>query len=176
VRASTAPVRRRSPIAGAAAAPGRALLNSTLLNSPLLGPALLGAAGLAAVAVLATVDPEVPGHYPVCPTYALTGLYCPGCGGLRAAHALTQGDLGLALRRNPLVVLGVPVAVWAYLAWVRRRALGRTARRALGRTARRALGRTARRVPSVALGWGAGALVMVWVVLRNVPAFAWLAP
>jgi hypothetical protein len=140
---------------GAAAASGRALL-----NSPLLGPALLGAAGLAAVAVLAAVDPEVPGRYPVCPTYALTGLYCPGCGGLRAAHALTQGDLGLALRRNPLVVLAVPVAVWAYLAWVRRRALGRTARR----------------LPSVALGWGVGALVMVWVVLRNVPAFAWLAP
>ena len=40
-------------------------------------------AALAAVAMptvfVAAVDPNTPGHYPVCPLLRLTGLYCPGC-------------------------------------------------------------------------------------------------
>jgi len=126
----------------------------------LLAPVLLGAAGAAAVALVAVVDPERPGHYPVCPTYALTGLYCPGCGGLRAVHAVAHGDLGLALQRNPLVVVALPLAIWAYLAWVRGLALGRPLRW----------------LPPRALTWGAALLVAVWAVLRNVPACAVLAP
>lgn len=78
---------------------------------------LLAGAGLAAAGtvLVAVVDPDQPGHYPLCPFRALTGLACPGCGGLRAVHALTRGDLPAALGHNALLVLLLPavVAVWA---------------------------------------------------------------
>ena len=126
----------------------------------LLAPGAAGTAGLAAVVLVALVSPEHPGHYPVCPTYALTGLYCPGCGGLRAVHALAHGDPGLALHRNLLVVLAVPFVTWAYVAWVRRRVLARRARY----------------VPGPAPVLAVVALGVVFAVLRNLPAFGWLAP
>ncbi|MPZ97381.1 MAG: DUF2752 domain-containing protein, partial [Propionibacteriales bacterium] len=47
-------------------------------------PLLSGAAVLAAVAVLHVRDPHASGSYGFCPWLALTGTYCPACGGLRA--------------------------------------------------------------------------------------------
>lgn len=126
----------------------------------LVEPGFLGLAGAAGVVLVAAVDPEQPGHYPLCPTLALTGFYCPGCGGLRAVHALAHGDLGLAMQRNPVVVIGLPILLWAYLAWVRRRALGRVATW----------------YPPARLMWGLFAVLAVFTVLRNLPAFTWLAP
>ncbi len=32
---------------------------------------------MAAFAYVGTVDPNAPGHYPVCPLLHYTGLYCP---------------------------------------------------------------------------------------------------
>jgi hypothetical protein len=61
---------------------------------------------------LVTHDPNVPGHYPPCPVFALTGLLCPGCGTLRALSALASGDIGAAWGHNPLAVLTVPWMVW----------------------------------------------------------------
>jgi len=159
--------RRRSRDAGSAAVPTAAVPAPAIDGGApatragrLLVPGLVGTAGLAAIALVAAVSPEQPGHYPLCPTYALTGLYCPGCGGLRAVHALAHGDVALALHRNPLVVLALPVAVWAYLAWVRRRALGRPLSR----------------LPAPTLIWGFVALGVLFGVLRNLPALGWLAP
>jgi Protein of unknown function (DUF2752) len=126
----------------------------------LLGPVGVGAMVAAGAALVTVVDPEQPGYYPVCPTFALTGLYCPGCGGLRAARALTHGDLAVALHRNPVVVLALPFVVWGYLAWLRRRAFGRPARW----------------LPSPALTWGVLALLAVFTVVRNLAGFGWLAP
>ena len=37
------------------------------------------------------------------PSTPLTGLYCPGCGGLRAVNDLTDGHVGAALSSNILV-------------------------------------------------------------------------
>ncbi|MDE6088805.1 MAG: DUF2752 domain-containing protein [Oscillospiraceae bacterium] len=46
-------------------------------------------------------------HY-VCPFYALTNRYCPGCGGTRAFLALLDGNLCLSVHENPAVlVLGI---------------------------------------------------------------------
>jgi Protein of unknown function (DUF2752) len=126
----------------------------------LVQPLLVGLTGAAGVVLVAVVSPERPGHYPVCPTYALTGLYCPGCGGLRAVHALCHGDLTLALHRNAVVVLGVPLAIWAYLAWVRRSLLGRPAAW----------------FPPKALLWGGAVALIGFTLLRNLPGFGWLAP
>ncbi len=39
-----------------------------------------------------------------CPFYALTGLYCPGCGGQRAVRALLHGEILLSLSYHPLVL------------------------------------------------------------------------
>src|SRR5687768_7002451 len=69
---------------------------SGTLPRRLLGPAAtaLGVAG--AAAYVSVVDPHQPGHYPACPFLAVTGLFCPGCGGLRCAHALAHGDVPAA--------------------------------------------------------------------------------
>lgn len=77
------------------------------------------------VLLLRQVDPHVPGVYPVCPTKVLTGLDCPGCGGLRATNELAHGDIAAAFDDNALVVLAVPVVAWVfaracYYAWTGR--------------------------------------------------------
>ncbi|QLQ10456.1 MAG: DUF2752 domain-containing protein [Nocardioidaceae bacterium] len=65
-------------------------------------------------------DPHQDGSWGFCPLYAATGLYCPGCGGLRAVNDLTHGDLAGALSSNLLVVLAVPIVVWLWVRWFRR--------------------------------------------------------
>ncbi|MFI0819284.1 DUF2752 domain-containing protein [Streptomyces sp. NPDC021098] len=94
----------------------------------LLAPFGVLAAVVAAFGYVGAVDPHQPGHYPVCPLFRLTGLYCPGCGGLRSAYAVAHGELLRALGDNALVVVcaGVFCAGWAVwcataLGWRRRR-------------------------------------------------------
>ncbi|MDM7831036.1 DUF2752 domain-containing protein [Cellulomonas edaphi] len=125
------------------------------------GPAAVAAAAVGALAVLARVDPNAPGHYPTCPFLFLTGLYCPGCGALRALHDLTQLDLAGAWGMNPLLVLVLPALVAAWVGWTVRSARGRP----------RSLVVPARWINAFLV------LVLVYWVARNVPALApWLAP
>lgn len=88
----------------------------------LAAPMATGAGVLAAVGFIRAVDPNEPGHYPMCPTLALLGIDCPGCGGLRATHALAHGDVATALDHNALLVVLAPLmialwAMWVYRAW-----------------------------------------------------------
>ena len=46
---------------------------------------------------------------PSCPFHALTGLYCPGCGTLRAIHYLLNGQFGTAFRYQPLLISLSPI-------------------------------------------------------------------
>jgi hypothetical protein len=116
----------------------------------ILYEAWAGAALFAALAGrVAMVSPEQPGHYPRCPFRALTGLYCPGCGSLRALHDLTHGHVLAALEHNALFVAVLPVAVAAWLRVV----TGRTSERALPRWA----------------GLAVLAMLVVWTVVRNLP-------
>jgi hypothetical protein len=79
---------------------------------------VFGALSLAPIlAVLALFDPARDGIFPPCPLHALTGFQCPGCGGLRATHALLHGDVGAAFALNPLYVAVLPF-VLAWLAWL----------------------------------------------------------
>ena len=91
------------------------------------------AAGLAGVALLADVafDPAHR-HVPLCPFHALTGGWCPLCGGLRAADALAHLQWRAAVHDNVLLVAALPVLALWWVQWVRRdgrpgRPLGRTA-------------------------------------------------
>jgi hypothetical protein len=122
-------------------------------------------AALTAVALptayVASVDPNSPGHYPVCPVLRATGWWCPGCGGLRCVHALTRGDLTAAGHDNLLVMVlaGVVAVLWLRWAWA-------------------AL--TGGPAPRVAIGGRQTVLLIVvlvvFTVLRNTPAGAGLAP
>jgi hypothetical protein len=82
-----------------------------------------GVAG--AFGYVAAVDPASPGHYPLCPLRFYTGLYCPGCGGLRGAHALMHGHLGTALGCNALAVAGYLVFAAGWAVWFTRALRGR---------------------------------------------------
>ena len=57
-----------------------------------------------ALAVLYAFDPATTAYFPSCPFFHLTGWYCPGCGTLRAVHALLHGHVGRALHDNPFTL------------------------------------------------------------------------
>lgn len=81
-----------------------------------------GAAAIVGSLYLRAVDPNVPGHYPGCPSQFLLGVDCPGCGGMRGTYDLLHGDIAGMLDNNILLVFALPVAVvafavWAYRSW-----------------------------------------------------------
>lgn len=147
----TTAVRTQRPH-GAPAAPARGARRALL---PL---AILAGGAAAALLVQGVFDPFRT-DVPLCAVYHLTGLHCPGCGASRAVHALLDGDLLLALRNNVLVVTALPLVAALYARW----------------TVRRVQGRPLRMPPTLLVL--AGVLVAVlFAVLRNLPAFWFLAP
>ena len=58
--------------------------------------------------LLYSYDPADSGIFPPCPVNYLTGLYCPGCGSLRALHRILHGNFIEALDLNPLMVIMLP--------------------------------------------------------------------
>lgn len=86
----------------------------------LLAPLVTLAGTAIALGYVAAVDPNSPGHYPVCPLKALTGWDCPGCGLLRASHDLAHGNLAGALDHNVLVVAVLPIAIVLWVRWLLR--------------------------------------------------------
>lgn len=125
-------------------------------------PSLVAGAALSAAAAVALRDPHEPGSWGFCPVLALTGFYCPGCGGLRAVHDVLHGDLLAALQSNlmGLVLCGLLAALW--VAWF----LGRWRERPVAWD---------RLVPPAA-GYAVLALFVVFSVFRNTPWGSWLAP
>ncbi|MFI9821288.1 DUF2752 domain-containing protein [Streptomyces sp. NPDC052013] len=123
-------------------------------------PTAILAAVAGAFAYVGAVDPNEPGHYPACPLLRLTGLYCPGCGGLRSAHAVVHGDLLTALQANAPAVLGYAAFAVLWTVWV-------------VRTLR---GEPLRLDPPPLLLWSLGALLLVFTVVRNLPFGGWLHP
>lgn len=121
-----------------------------------MAPAAVGLAAVGGCAVLALVDPGVPGRYPLCPFRLATGLDCPGCGTLRAVHALTQGSVATAIDQNLVTVLLLPLLIGAWFLWVWRSWSGRPAPR----------------LPATAGYSVAGLLTAFWVV-RNLPWAPW---
>ncbi|MFJ8665878.1 DUF2752 domain-containing protein [Streptomyces sp. NPDC093600] len=120
--------------------------------------ALAGVA--AAFAYVGTVDPNEPGHYPVCPLLRFTGLYCPGCGGLRSAHAFITGDFGAAAGANALAVVGYGLFAVVMIVWL----------------IRAVRGVPMRFVISPPWWWGIGAVLAAFTLVRNLPFGSALAP
>lgn len=77
--------------------------------------AAIATVAVGSVAILSRVDPNTPGNpLPPCPFYALTGIWCPGCGSTRCLHALVNGDLSQAMAMNPLLVISIiPMVIMA---------------------------------------------------------------
>ncbi len=129
-----------------------------LLRAPLQSLVVLGAATVA----VHLRDPHVSGSWGFCPSRLLFGIDCPGCGGLRAVNDLTHGDLAGASSSNLAFVVALPFIVVALGLWTARARGGRPYR-----------------IPARAvrpLTWATVVLLVVFTVLRNVPAGAWLAP
>lgn len=64
--------------------------------------------------VLFWFDPTVYRFYPLCLFHSATGLWCPGCGSLRALHQLLCGHVASAFHFNPLLVVSLP---WLLAYW-----------------------------------------------------------
>jgi hypothetical protein len=135
-----------------------AVTTATASRAGLVAPLALAGLVVAGLAYIGLVDPASGRAFVPCPFHELTGWWCPGCGMTRGLHHLLQGDVAAALSSNVFLPLVIAVVAWAWLGWA------------------------SRRVPSI------GRVVPGWVwfvlagvaaaygVLRNVPAFAALAP
>jgi len=123
-------------------------------------PLGVAAAALVSAGYVAAVDPNAAGHYPTCPFLFLTGWYCPGCGALRAVHAMAHGDFMTALDRNPFTVVAVGYLVVTWFMWFQRSARGRPLRWL---------------APPWVLYAVLGAILTFWV-LRNIPGWTLLSP
>lgn len=128
----------------------------------LRGPLLSGGLGLTAAAVLHLRDPHSDGSYGFCPFLALTGLPCPGCGGLRAVNDLTRGDVVAAISSNAMAVALIVALAGLWAVWLTRRLRGRREAQLLTIT-----------TPTVV---AVVAVIVVFGVLRTTPWGAWLAP
>jgi len=115
------------------------------------------------VFLLRVFDPAAGGIFPPCPVHYLTGWYCPGCGSLRAFHALLHGNLVQAWAMNPLTVMLLP-----FLSY--------------GLMSEALVGLRGRGLPQPTLSAGQiralFVLIVVFGVVRNLPVrpFALLAP
>ncbi len=97
-----------------------------------------------------------------CLVHELTGLYCSGCGASRALRALLHFQFYKALRYNAAFTLLFPFFAAYFLA--------------LGYSfVRYGEDRVSRRVPVTPL-WVILAVVLAFGILRNLPAFLFLAP
>jgi hypothetical protein len=88
--------------------------SATSSRTRLYGALGTGAALAGALAYVGLGDPHSPGFlFPTCPFKALTGLDCPGCGGLRMAHDVLHGDFAAAVVDNVFLLIGLPLlALW----------------------------------------------------------------
>jgi hypothetical protein len=109
----------------------------------------VGVTGVLAVGVLATV-PQA--YWPKCPIYWTTGIYCPGCGGLRATSALLNGDIVAAVNQNVFVFLAPVLVLVGFL-----------------------VQRTKKPHLTKLFGAFVAITALIYTILRNLPG-SWLAP
>jgi hypothetical protein len=121
---------------------------------------LLGAAAAGIATLVFLFNPATHHFYPVCQFHRLTGLNCPGCGMTRALYALLHGEVGTALQDNALFVIAIPAMLARGLWFATKKPAGRAA---------------VVFFPTRWL-WPLAIVALVFTVLRNLPAFAFLSP
>ena len=125
---------------------------------------IIGVGGLAAATLfVARFDPNTV-SYPGCPMKMVTGLDCPGCGGLRCVHALASGDIGAAMDQNVLAVIFLPLAALWVAMTVLRRWRGQRPVDISGGSA----------VVANSIWIGIIILLVVFTIVRNLPAVGFL--
>ncbi|MBL1216058.1 MAG: DUF2752 domain-containing protein [Planctomycetes bacterium] len=120
---------------------------------------------IAALVFLRVRNPTEVRYMPPCPTHAYLHVYCPGCGSLRAVHALLNGRVQSAWEYNPaLVILGIPCGLWYVYALAMMSLLSR--RPPLPRWV------------SARVAWALFGLLCAYFVIRNIPGewSNWLRP
>jgi len=117
----------------------------------------------AGLVLLRFYDPASSGLFPPCPLHYFTGLYCPGCGSLRALHQLLLGNWHTAWAMNPLTCVLLPFLIYGLASevwlWVRGRALPQIF------------------IPGACI-YGLCAVIVLFGILRNLPVYPFdlLAP
>jgi hypothetical protein len=118
-------------------------------------PLLVGALAVGGCAAVWIGDPTTPGGFiPVCPTKALLGVDCPGCGTMRMIYSLLHGDLVGAVRFNAVALVAFGLLAVAYATWTYGRFTGRQIKG----------WQHHRWAPVVAL-----VVMSAWFVVRNLP-------
>jgi hypothetical protein len=137
------------------------------MNTKMYAPRFVRGIGLVTLAVAAcgglwflkTYSPTEHDFFPSCPLHDYTGWHCAACGGTRSLHAFVNGEFVQAHAWNPLIL---PLMCWMGLLLAD--GLG-VLPRGLTR-----LSRSTRLVGVVVF------VLSIYTVLRNLPAFAVLAP
>ena len=131
-------------------------------SSPGLWRRIVIGAGLPAIILLALYYVVYVKNGLQCMFYEATGLYCPGCGSGRAVYALTQGRIREAFSYNILLLpLGLPsagIVLWEYV-----------------RLVFPGLGLKPVQLSEPVVTGCAAVIIGFWI-LRNIPAFSFLAP
>jgi hypothetical protein len=119
------------------------------------------AASLPVGALYYFFNPSEHGFFPICRFHQLSGLLCPGCGGQRALHHLLHGEIGLALRHNVLLFPMLGAGLWLMIHWL---------------SGQSSIPRLPGRLQSYRWLVLLMAPVIVFTLLRNLPAMDWLRP
>jgi hypothetical protein len=122
-------------------------------------PAVGAIAGGGCAVFLYLVNPHSHQVFVPCPFHALTGLYCPACGGLRMVHDLLHGQFAAAAHDNALGIVAVAIGLAAWANWTICRWRGRPAP-----------ARPTWLSPVII------AVLIIWTVVRNLPMFGALRP
>ena len=97
-----------------------------------------------------------------CPIYSLTGLYCPGCGISRALRSIIHLDFYRALRYNAAFTISFPfIAAYVFALILSYIVNGED--------------KVSKKIPVVILCAAAGIFIL-FGIMRNIPAFSFLAP
>lgn len=116
---------------------------------------LLSLGFLLGLAVIVYIyHPSTPVRMIPCPFREITGLYCPGCGSIRAVTQIVRGNLQRAIQHNVFAVAFLPLLMWAILSNVKQVITGK--------------GLPYPQLPSSAI-WALLGLLILFAVLRNLP-------
>ncbi len=98
-----------------------------------------------------------------CAIKKLTGLYCPGCGGTRCAREILNAHWLTAMSHNAMLMIGFLIFMIGSIYLIVRITI---------------LGKTAPKFPEIKSQWlwlGLAGIAL-FTILRNLPAFSFLAP